>query len=104
MESNRRFRRVPVESPVLVRRNKADLGAFSEAKCLGRGGCMFLHRERLEPGELLTVTISVKGGFIQATSRVVYANPTEGGFEIGMEFVEISDLDLAAIDELLEEA
>lgn len=101
MEPTRRFPRVPVESPVLVRRHEGDPGAFSEAKCLGGGGCMFLHREKLEPGELLTVTISVKGGFIQATARVAYTNPTEGGYEVGMEFLELSDLDRAALDELL---
>ena len=101
MESNRRFPRIPVETPVLVRREEDDPGAFSTARCLGGGGCMFRHRERLDPGQRLVVTIAYEDGFIEAPARVVYANPTEGGYDIGIEFLHLSDLDRAALDELL---
>lgn len=101
MEPNRRFPRIPVETPVLVRRQEDDPGAFSTAHCLGGGGCMFRHRERLGVGEKLVVTIAVQDGFIEAPAKVVYANPTEGGYDIGIEFLHLSELDRAALDELL---
>ena len=101
MEPNRRFPRIPVENSVLVRRAEDDSGAFSTAKCLGTGGCMFHHRGRLEPGDHLVLTISVKGGFIQAPARVVYITPAGDGFDVGAEFQDLPDLDRAAIEEIL---
>jgi len=101
VEPNRRFPRIPVENPVLVRRAESDPGAFSTAKSLGGGGCMFHHRGTLSVGDHLVVTISVKGGFIEAPVKVVYTTPADEGFDVGVEFLALSDLDRAALDELL---
>ena len=101
VEPNRRFPRIPIENPVLVRRAEGDPGAFSTAKSLGGGGCMFHQREPLAVGDHLVVTISVRGGFIEAPAKVVYATPADGGFDVGVEFLALSELDRAALDELL---
>lgn len=101
----RRFPRIPAASPVLVRRAaRADSGAFAKAKTLGGGGCRFDSKEAYGPGTELLLTIAAGDGFIEAPAQVVYEREGEGGiWEVGVEFLALSPMDQAALDEVLSE-
>ncbi len=99
----RKFPRIPSENPLLVRRaGEEESGVFSRTRTLGGGGAMFESRAPFGAGTALWITISVKGGFIEAPVRVAWEREAGGGlWEVGVEFLDLSPLDRAALEEVL---
>ncbi|MGC8723680.1 MAG: PilZ domain-containing protein [Acidobacteriota bacterium] len=95
----RRFPRVPSRNSVVVRKLGAgEEGGLTTTEVVGLGGCSFLHAEPLEAGETLYLSILIGVELAEARVRVVYSKPREeGGFEIGVEFTEVPQRDLALI-------
>lgn len=100
----RRFPRIPAANPVLVRRaSESDSGHFAKTKTLGGGGCRFDSRESFGQGTALWLTIAAGDGFIEAPAQVVYERRGEGEvWEVGVEFLALSPMDRAALDEVLQ--
>jgi len=95
MERRRRYPRIPSQNSVLVKRLGDDvLEGFTRTRVVGLGGCMFVSDEPLGVGSFMDVLISVRGSVAKALSKVVYeCQVAEGEYEIGVEFILISDVD-----------
>ena len=95
----RRFPRVPSKNSVVVRKLSAGAeGGLTTTEVVGLGGCSFVHGEPQEAGETLYLSILIGVELAEARVRVVYSKPREeGGFEIGVEFTEVPQRDLALI-------
>lgn len=95
----RRFPRVPSKNSVVVRKLGAGAeGGLTTTEVVGLGGCSFVHAEPQEAGETLYLSILIGVELAEARVRVVYSKPREeGGFEIGVEFTEVPQRDLALI-------
>ena len=108
-DEQRRFPRIRTENPVHVRKI-GDEGREECAKTstLGLGGCMFIAAEPLGGEAIVDLLISVRPKrVIEARGRVVYEAPHETtpgvrAFEVGVEFLSISEPDRLALQELLE--
>ncbi len=102
--ARRRFPRVPVENKVLVR-DPADTprAEFAETTSVGLGGCGFHSELPLEVDQRVELLILVDPLLLKAKARVAYARPLpEGGFDVGVEFIELKDSDRAILEGLLE--
>ncbi len=95
----RRYPRITSENALLVKRvGEDELEGFAKTRVVGLGGCMFLADEPLGVGSALEMLISVRGRIAKAQGRVVYELPTRDlRFEVGVEFVGISDPDRSVI-------
>ncbi len=102
--TRRRFPRLPVENKVLVR-DPADSprAAFSETKSVGLGGCGFHSDLPLEVDQRVEILILVETRLIKAKARVAYARLMDGGgFDAGVEFIELKERDRAILQGLLD--
>ena len=103
-EARRRFPRVPVENKVLVR-DPADTprAEFAETNSVGLGGCGFRSELPLEVDQRIELLILVDPLLLKAKARVAYTRPLDdGGFDVGVEFVELKDKDREVLEGLLE--
>jgi hypothetical protein len=108
-DEQRRFPRIRTENPVHVRKI-GDEGREECAKTrtLGLGGCMFVAAEPLGDESIVDLLISVRPKrVIEARAKVVYEVPRETApgaqtFEVGVEFLSISEPDRLALQELFE--
>ncbi len=104
--AKRRFPRVRVDRPALVRRvdpepHEKPFEDFARARVLGAGGCMFESSEPLGYGSLTELLISLGGRVVKADSRVVWEVPEETGrHQVGVEFLRISPQDRALIESI----
>lgn len=85
----RRFPRIATENVVLVRGADAVAEGLARTLALGLGGCSFVADSAQVADSLVEVLLSLGGRVVSARSRVVYSNPVEQRFEIGVEFLEI---------------
>lgn len=102
--SRRRFPRIPSGYEIGVRSAKERKGipSVSTVHDVGLGGCRFVSKEQLGVGSLLSLTILPKRSIVEAEARVVYELPMkEGTFEVGVEFLEISQRDKATLEKIL---
>lgn len=101
--SRRRFPRIPAECDILLRRAQGkEIPAVSTVHDVGLGGCRFVSKEALGVESTLWLTILPKKGIVEAKARVAYELPDKGGgFEVGVEFLEISDRDRKHLETLL---
>jgi len=108
-DEQRRFPRIRTENPVHVRK----IGEEGREECaktstLGLGGCMFIAAEPLGGDAIVDLLISVRPKrVIEARGKVVYEAPRETAqgaqtFEVGVEFLSISEPDRLALQELFE--
>jgi len=99
----RRFPRIPSKNSVVVRKLGAGAeGGLTKTEVVGLGGCSFVDAEPREAGETLYLSILIGVELAEARVRVVYSKPRkEGGFEIGVEFTEVPQRDLALIRSLV---
>ena len=103
-EKRRRFPRIPSSNPVLVRKIGGEaVTRLSSTMVVGLGGCMFLNDQAFGMDSVLCLLISVQGRYIEAKVRVVYELPKENLYEIGVEFIDIPEYDLAVLGELFQE-
>lgn len=101
-EKRRRYPRIPSKNSVLVKKlGDAVVEGFATTQVVGLGGCMFTSAEPLGEGTFLDLLISIRGTVAKALAKVVYENPLpEDGYEVGVEFVLISDLDRRLLEVL----
>ncbi|HEV8630459.1 MAG TPA: PilZ domain-containing protein [Thermoanaerobaculia bacterium] len=99
----RRFPRVHVEQPLFVEVLE-DRGAqgFSRTRTLGEGGCSFKSPYAIGYLSLMKVSISLSGRVVTADGRAVYqVEQTDGEFEVGVEFLRLSNEDRIHIRQLV---
>jgi hypothetical protein len=103
--TQRRFPRIPSANTVLVRRlQPKEREILSKTRVVGLGGCMFVTDEKLDAGELVEVLIVVSMQVVETRARIVYLIPSDGRFEVGVEFIQIDSEGRALIEGLLEGA
>lgn len=104
MSEHRRFPRIPAAHTVLLTRVGDEVrDRFGRTQTMGLGGCGFVANEMVELGSIVDLMIAVRPRAVQAKGRVVYSNPRDDGdgFEVGVEFVDISPDDLYLVAELV---
>lgn len=94
---------MPAATTVLVESLDADgREEFARTSTLSRGGCGFLSPEPLDEGTAVRLLIAAGSEVIRARCRVVYSVEIDSGYEVGVEFVQITPEDETALDRLLE--
>lgn len=103
-DNDRRFPRLESHHTVLVKKLGPEvLEEFAQTVTIARGGCSFLSAERLGAGSVLDLLIAVNHEVLRTRARVVYERPhEERQTEVGVEFLNLDDLDAAKIDSLFE--
>jgi hypothetical protein len=104
MSEHRRFPRIPAAHTVLVTRVGEEVtDRFGKTQTMGLGGCGFVATESVELGSLVELMIAVRPRAVQAKGRVVYSNERDegDGYDVGVEFVDISPDDLYLVAELV---
>ncbi len=101
-KNQRRFPRIPAEHAVLVKRlGPGESEVLAKTKVVGLGGCMFINDEPLGEGSAIELLMSIRGQVIKTTARVVYElQDPDGGVEVGVEFLFISDRDRQTLEAL----
>jgi len=102
----RRFPRLPSAHAILVRRlGPAPREELNRTRVVGLGGCMFVSPEGYGVGSALELLITVGHDVLRSQVRVVYERPAdEGGVEIGVEFLDLSEPDRLRLRSLFEDA
>jgi hypothetical protein len=104
-DHHRRYPRIPLQNAVLVKKLGDDLvEEFASTRSLAIGGCGFFSQEALGEGSLLDILISIERQVVQVTARVVYEHPSEGGFDVGVEFLKLDEQKIDLLGELLDRA
>ncbi len=101
----RRFPRIASEHTVLVRPLQGETAErFAKTRVVGLGGCMFVSEEAVGVEAILELLIAVGLRVVRVVARVVYEIPhADGGFEVGVEFLEVSPFDRAVVESLFAE-
>lgn len=101
-EDKRRFPRVPAHVTVLVE-SLAPGGPeeLARTNSLGVGGCGFFSAEPLAEGTQLQVLISAGLEVVRVRARVAHSREVSGGWEIGVEFLDLGADDEARLERLL---
>ena len=90
--ASRRYPRIPSRNTILVKKlDTPTPGRLTRTQVLGLGGCMFLSDDSIGIDSHLSLHIAVKDRFIRSKARVVYEIPKGDRFEVGVQFMEISD-------------
>ena len=100
----RRFPRISAQHAVLVKRlGEVEVEELAATRSLGLGGCGFISDEPLGVGSIVEVLISVRREVVRTKAKVAYeiAEP-EGKCEIGLEFLDLEDVDRDRIVQLFE--
>lgn len=95
----RRYRRIETGYPVTLFAQGETYRV--KATSLSLGGVFINTKLPLSSGGLVHLRIHVPGGSVQATAQVRFVQPEIG---IGLRFLEISEQDLARINELVEKS
>jgi hypothetical protein len=104
-DAHRRFSRFDFHVPVLVRNPRNRSRLFGRMEQLGRGGCSVKAPGPVSPAAPLEVEISLGGGAVRATARVVYQRSSaDGDWELGLEFLDVHPADRPLLDLALREA
>ena len=99
----RRFPRISSRHSVVLRKLGADpAGQLTRTKVVGLGGCSFVHPSPQGVGETLFLSFLVGEELGEARVRVAYESALpDGQYEVGVEFVEISEKDRALLADLV---
>lgn len=93
-QDQRRYPRLSSSLAVLATRlGESPREEIGRTRVVGLGGCSFVSRERFGVGSALELLITVGRDVIRSHVRVVYENPSQEGWEVGVEFLEISQVD-----------
>ncbi|RKY30680.1 MAG: hypothetical protein DRP74_06470 [Candidatus Omnitrophota bacterium] len=101
MEERRKFERLSVFADIIFKKKEPpQKDTASLTKNISKGGICFIAYEKLNPGELIDMTIFLPYEVpIRATGRVAWVNEFIVGntehkrYDVGIEFIEISDQD-----------
>ena len=78
---------------------------FVQTKTIAVGGCSVVSADRIGAGSSLELLIAVEGGVVTARGRVIYENElSDGRFDVGVEFRDLSSDDAERIQQVLEKA
>ena len=106
--AERRFPRIASHHAVLVKRLGPEaIEEFALTTSIARGGCCFVTAEALGEGSLLDLLITIDHEVVRSRARVIYEQPREGDdgqLEVGVEFLNLDDLDAARIEKLFNPA
>lgn len=101
--SRRRFPRIASQHSVLLKRLGDEMEEFAQTRTLAIGGCSVVSGERVGVGSSLELLIAAEGGVITVRGRVVYENElSDGRFDLGVEFGDLSDEEAGRIQQVLE--
>src|SRR5689334_2865310 len=101
--ARRRFPRIASHHSVLLKRLGDELEGFAQTRTMALGGCSVMSGERVGVGSMLELLIASEGGEITARGRVKYENElADGRFDLGVEFLDLSDDDAGRIQQVLE--
>lgn len=110
LRQKRRFQRIRVDRPALVRLVDPEPDQyphedFAKARVVGAGGCMVESSFPLGYGSLTDVLIALGERVVRADGRVVWESDRGSGrHEVGVEFLRISHDDRALIESLVSRA
>ena len=95
----RRFPRVPMIAPLVVRRLGDNASEITRVKTLGLGGCMFESDKGWGVGAPLALLINLAGGrTIRSVGRVVYELlHADDPIQVGVEFMKLDPGDRATL-------
>lgn len=101
-KNRRQFPRIPNDYALFVRKiDNGAQGVTSKTSQVGLGGCMFSSDLNLGVGATLYLVMLVGQEPVEAKARVVYELRRErGGYQIGVEFLEVAPRDRAVLEEL----
>lgn len=101
----RRFPRMRCEHPIRVKLLGSQPSVeFGTTRVIGLGGCMFTSDRSIGYRSLLELQIPMPGGMVSADGRVAYEiRKREGEFEVGVEFLRLSQAHRARIRSLFPE-
>jgi len=101
--ARRRFPRIAAHHSVLLKRLGDEMEEFAQTQTIALGGCSVVSSERVGAGSTLELLIAAEGGVITARGRVVYENELgDGRFDLGVEFLDLSQDDAWRIQQMLE--
>ncbi len=101
--ARRRFPRIASHHSVLLKRLGDEMEGFAQTQTIALGGCSVVSNEPVGTGSTLELLIAAEGGVITARGRVVYENDLpDGRFELGVEFLDLSQDDAWRIQQVLE--
>ncbi len=100
----RRYPRIRTERPIRVSLlDPEGILGVTTTRTVGLGGCMFVHPVSLGAGTVVGLEIDAGAGRIVTTARVVYELfKGEEGYEVGVEFLTLSDEESALLHTLVE--
>jgi hypothetical protein len=100
----RRYPRIVSKNAVLVTRLGDDvLEDFARTEVVGLGGCMFASDEPYGLGAGLDLLITIAHEVVKVRTKVVYEKEVDGRWEVGVEFLNLSDQERQWIGVLLED-
>ena len=101
--ARRRFPRIDSQHSVLLKRLGDEMEEFAQTKTIAVGGCSVVSGESIGVGSSLELLIAVEGGVVTARGRVTYENEmSDGRFDVGVEFRNLSGEDAERIQGVLE--
>jgi hypothetical protein len=100
--ATRRYARIRSENPVHVRRlSPGVLEGIAKTRVVGLGGCMFVSGGPIGTHSAVELAINLRGRMVNAVGKVVYEIPkADGAWEVGVEFVSISEEDRRILEGL----
>ena len=103
-EDKRRFPRIRDEHGVLVTKlSPGGLPRLSTMRSLGLGGCLFQHKEYIDPGTSVELVLTGGPRLVKATGHVVRERRLpEGTHEIAVEFSDVAPDDAAVLETFFE--
>ena len=104
-QARRRFPRIDSHHSVLLKRLEDEREEFVKTKTIAVGGCSVVSADRIGVGSSLELLIAVDGGVVTARGRVIYENElSDGRFDVGVEFGDLSSEDAERIQQVFEKA
>ncbi len=98
-DKKRRFPRAASVNTLLVTAVDGEpLDEFLKTHSVGRGGCGFDCPQELAVGSTLDLMIGLRPVAFQVIARVVYCRPSDDGFEVGCEFLDLGVPEQRLID------
>jgi len=104
-KNRRQYPRIPNDYALFVRKiDNGAAGVTAKTSQVGLGGCMFSSDLNLGVGTTLYLVMLVGQEPVEAKARVVYELRKErGGYQIGVEFLEVAPRDRSVLEKLFSE-
>jgi len=88
----RSYIRHPTGMPINVRMDETKEHCPESLNNIGYGGLSFSSKTYMEPGVIVSLSVPVPQGKVESRARVAWCHEaTEGGYELGVEFMDAGD-------------